>query len=593
MVDLGGRLKSPNPIMAPRWGLALTAAVCLVVSFGQVSLALASAAIDPDARSGIIRLGVLAHRASDQVIEAWQPLLDDLNSSLPAGFTIELMPGNFSQIDQMVQSASVDLVLTNPSHFIQLRAGQPQMRALSTIVEERQGILLSGYGGVMIAAANRSRFQTLDDLQSARIAAVSPASLGGYQAQLHELHRAGVPRPRDANIQFTDMPYSQVVEAVLSGQADVGFVRTSVLEMMAAQEGLDLSELRVINPRQHVGFPFLVSTALYPQWVLAALPDVTIESANLIAITLLSMSDTAPTAHGDTRVSFTVAVDYSPVEQLARELRLPPFDVTPEFSLGDVIYRYPIQSAIYALLAALLILSMLTMVIFNRRLAVERLRASSAAERYDLLVSELPVGIYELTQHPDDSIEVSFVSGKFCRMLGVEPAQARADFQSLFKHLHPEDLERVKAENSSALQRKDSFQSEFRVRVDELECWLMAESWPRAAPDGSTIWTGSLTDVTGRREMQQRFRVLFEHSPLSIMLHDAKTGEVMDANPAAWRSYGLDSLDELLNFDLWMNSRKLEQEGQNRLGLAAQGIPSGSSGPAAGPMVNYSGRMSA
>ena len=418
----------------------LLAAVCLMLMITAMSPV---AAVQAGNEQTLIRLGLLAQRSAEEIQADWQPLLDELNRALLPSARMQLLAGDFREINRLVETGAIDLLLTNPAHHVRLRTERPQMRALATIVENRRGVLLSGYGGVIISAAERSDLQTLHDLSRARIAAVDGASLGGFQAQLYEMHRAGLPIPRASSIRYTDMPHARVVDEVLSGRADIGFLRTSVLEMMAEQGALDLSRLRVVNPQQHVGFPYAISTALYPQWVLAAMPEVSPELANLIAITLLSMAETAPTAHAEIQVSFTVAVDYQPVEEVARTLRLPPFDTAPDFRLVDVLSRYPLQSGAYAILLLALIFSLLALLFANRHL----------------------------------------------------------------------------------------------------------------------------------REMQQRFRALFEHSPISIMLHDADTGEVLDANPAAWRIYGLNSVEELRQFDLWMNSSYLGEQAIARLRRAAGGQP--------------------
>ena len=46
-------------------------------------------------------------------------------------------------------------------------------------------------------------------------------------------------------------------------------------------------------------------------------------------------------------------------------------------------------------------------------------------------------------------------------------------------------------------------------------------------------------------ESEQQFRVLFMESPVSITIHDKDDGEIVDANPQAYASYGLSSLEEL------------------------------------------------
>lgn len=47
------------------------------------------------------------------------------------------------------------------------------------------------------------------------------------------------------------------------------------------------------------------------------------------------------------------------------------------------------------------------------------------------------------------------------------------------------------------------------------------------------------------RRSDARFAMIFHDSPVSIILHDRETGEVIDANETAYRSFGLSSLEEL------------------------------------------------
>ncbi len=54
------------------------------------------------------------------------------------------------------------------------------------------------------------------------------------------------------------------------------------------------------------------------------------------------------------------------------------------------------------------------------------------------------------------------------------------------------------------------------------------------------------------RESEERFRLLFEDSPVSIMVHDKDSGAILDANMMALRSYGYSSMAEFEKGDLWL-----------------------------------------
>ena len=54
------------------------------------------------------------------------------------------------------------------------------------------------------------------------------------------------------------------------------------------------------------------------------------------------------------------------------------------------------------------------------------------------------------------------------------------------------------------------------------------------------------------RASEQQFRALFANSPVSILVHDRESGEIIDANATAWKAYGLRSLQELQASDFWL-----------------------------------------
>ncbi|MGM0404373.1 MAG: diguanylate cyclase, partial [Thermodesulfobacteriota bacterium] len=68
-----------------------------------------------------------------------------------------------------------------------------------------------------------------------------------------------------------------------------------------------------------------------------------------------------------------------------------------------------------------------------------------------------------------------------------------------------------------------------------------------------------MQDVTDQRELghslqksELRFKALFDESPVSIMIHDKDTGEIIDANEAAYKAYGFDSLARLQENEIWL-----------------------------------------
>ena len=126
----------------------------------------------------------------------------------------------------------------------------------------------------MFTKADNRSVVVKEDIKGKTIAAVSRDSLGGYQVQAYELLHTGIDLARDSKLTFTGVPQDKVVQAVLAGQAEVGFVRSGLLEAMAREGKLDLDRVKVINAQSLANFPVKTSTALYPEWPFSYLAHV-------------------------------------------------------------------------------------------------------------------------------------------------------------------------------------------------------------------------------------------------------------------------------------------------------------------------------
>lgn len=303
-------------------------------------------------------LGVLAHRPKPEVITRWQPLADYLSDAIH-GKHFRLLVLTFSEMNAALQNHELDFLLNNPAHYIELRKSYGLSGALATLTEEgglteEENIPLNVFGGVIFTLNSRMDISQIGDLNGKRIAFVSTSSLGGYQIQLLEMLHAGIPLPEPGNNNLsTGMPHDKVVNAVLAGQADIGFIRTGVIEHMAHEGKLDLSKLKIIESRKENNFPFALSTPLYAEWPFTALPHVDKQVARRVAAALLAIEDESVLATAIKLHGFSIPSDYSSVEKLMRELRLPPFDTLPHITLSDIWYKYrfAISIASFSILA--------------------------------------------------------------------------------------------------------------------------------------------------------------------------------------------------------------------------------------------------
>ena len=319
-------------------------------------------------------LGMFAYRPKAVLAAQWRPLGDYLSQALP-GHRVRVEILTQEEIAPALARGELDFLFTNPNHFVALRQSHALSGALATLVSLEGGRPSASLGGVVIRRPERTDLQTLGDLVGQRVAAAGINYMGGYLAQAAELVAAGVDLQR-LRLRFTGQPHDKVIQAVLDGQADAGFVRTGVIEQMVREGRLRPDQLAVVQPRPVPGFPYRVSTRLYPEWPMVALPWVDPQLARRLAAALLALEPEHPVSRAAGIHGFTVPADYSVVEQTLRDLRLPPFERAPRFDWHDVWERYwPILALSMLAGAALLVL--------NLRLADARREALNLAGRLE------------------------------------------------------------------------------------------------------------------------------------------------------------------------------------------------------------------
>ena len=381
-----------------------------------------------------VKIGILAFRPEPETLKQWSPLTKQLKRAMPQhDFVIEVY--DYTELAQAISEKRVDFVLTNPGYFVLLSRRLGLSSPLATLIVMDNGFPLSSFGGVIFTRAERTDLQQLSDLRHKQLVVPDTVSLGGYEMQAYELALAGVKLPNDAVIRIVGMPHDNVIKAVLNGSGDAGFVRTGVLEAMVREGKLDLSQIRILNQKHIDNFPLLLSTRLYPEWPFAALPQADQNIARRFAAVLFELEDDPAVVKAMGIHGFSTPRDYSPVEELLRELRLPPFDSTPKFTPHDIWTRYYWQS-MTALMAGLLILVLsVGLLLTNRNLKTKRMKLENEVSFRHGLLDAMGEGVYGV----DSDGKCSFINPAALKMLGyTEDEVIKSDQHSLFHHHRPD-----------------------------------------------------------------------------------------------------------------------------------------------------------
>lgn len=284
-----------------------------------------TAPAQPDAATDrVLRVGVLAFRDHWSTLARWQPTGEYLSKQI-AGYRFEFNTYDLASLRNALHRGELDFVFTNTGHYIELDALYG-LAPLATVVNRYHGQSLTRFGAVIFTRADRTDIEVIADLRGRQFAAVGRDAFGGFQMAWYEFLQHGIDPLRDlASVQWIGLPQDQIVLSVRDGLVDAGTVRTGVLERLAESGKIRLEEFKVLAPRTGDGFPFLRSTALYPEWPLARASHTPDELGKAVANALFALGPHSDPARQARIAGWTVPLDYAPAQKLMQMLQVGPY----------------------------------------------------------------------------------------------------------------------------------------------------------------------------------------------------------------------------------------------------------------------------
>lgn len=333
-----------------------------------------------------IKIGVLAYRGKEEAIRRWSPTADYLTLSMP-GSRFTVVPLDFNEIGPATRDGRIDFIITNTSIYVELEYAYGISR-IATLKNRWKDRGYTVFGGVIFTRSDRDDIKGLRDLKGKTFMAVDETSLGGWRMAWREMKDRGINPYRDLKDLRFGTTHDRVVMAVLKGEVDAGTVRTDIIERMAERGLINPKDIKVINEQKLEGFPFLLSTRLYPEWPFAKLRHVPEELSERVAIALLSMPIQSVAAISSESAGWTVPLDYYPVHELMKELKVGPYK-----DYGKVTFLSFVRQYWYLILLTIGIIAILTALVIkitrlNKRLIESKLRIQHALEGLEVLVKE-------------------------------------------------------------------------------------------------------------------------------------------------------------------------------------------------------------
>lgn len=271
------------------------------------------------------KVGVRAKSGIEQAKIQWQATVDYLTEQIPNHRFILVPMLSLREITAAVGRGDLDFLITNPSSAVEVEHLHGA-QILATLKNRRANTAQTRFGSVVFVHAKNEHIMTLNDLKGKTLMAVSEPAFGGWRVVWRELLLQGIDPYRDLkSVKFANSIQENVVYAVRDGKADAGVVRTDQLERMEAAGKIDMRYFRILNNKNVSGFPFFLSTDLYPEWPFLSMKGVPINVTQLVGQSLLSVTADSEAAKKGKYVGWVAPLNYNSVEELMKTLKVGPF----------------------------------------------------------------------------------------------------------------------------------------------------------------------------------------------------------------------------------------------------------------------------
>ena len=265
------------------------------------------------------KIGVLAKNGPVKALKMWKSTGEYLSSKIDGNF--EIIPLAFDGVFPAIGKGKIDFFLVNSSMFITAKV-KYGATAIATMINSRQNKPLKSFAGVIFTSEENDSINSLKDLPGKTFMAVKKSSFGGWQMAYMELLNQGINPLKDFSKLTFAGKHDNVVFAIQNGVVDAGTVRTDTLERMVTAGMVDLSEFKILNSKQYDGFPFVCSTALYPEWPFAKTKGTSDKIAKKVVTALKELKPTDKAAKNAKIMGWTAPLNYQGVEDLQIKLKI-------------------------------------------------------------------------------------------------------------------------------------------------------------------------------------------------------------------------------------------------------------------------------
>ncbi|MDD5631848.1 MAG: PAS domain-containing protein, partial [Methylococcales bacterium] len=138
---------------------------------------------------------------------------------------------------------------------------------------------------------------------------------------------------------------------------------------------------------------------------------------------------------------------------------------------------------------------------------IAQMAQQEAFNRLNKIASRVPGLVYQYRLRPDGSHSLPYASESIRTLFRLKPEEVSEDATKIFALLHPDDAVSVWTSIHKSAQDLALWSHEFRVKLDDGSVrWLSGSSLPEREPNGDILWHGFMTDITERKQMEEKLR---------------------------------------------------------------------------------------
>ena len=266
-----------------------------------------------------LKIGVLANRGVLESKTRWAEFGRYLNDE--GGMSVTLIPLPPAKVNAAVANGEVDIIFSHSPHTVYAteKFGAEVLATLNTSAGSK-------FGGVILAKKG-SGINRAEDLKGKRVMSLKfNSAAGAYIFQAHYLLKKGIDPQKDFASIKEGKKQDDLVLAVRAGLIDAAFVRTGLLEKMHREGKINKDDFVVVDAKSVPGFNLALTTDLYPEWCVSALPKVSSRNKAKLKTALLEMTPDMVAARRASITGFVEPVDMEGIKDALKTLKVTPYN---------------------------------------------------------------------------------------------------------------------------------------------------------------------------------------------------------------------------------------------------------------------------